>query len=103
MTKQEIRDEMIRHLAARLDAFFAENARITTYDTWGEQVTFTIDSEAITTATENLLQSARERIVLVFLNDHSLEPECLDRFVERWLKEAQTFLEEQADAVAAEL
>jgi hypothetical protein len=103
MTKEEIRNEMIRRLAERLETFFAENGDVTTNDAWGEEVTFTLDSNTITAASERILRSAEERLVLVLLNEHCLDPAFLDRFVEPWMKEAQAFVEEQADAVAAEL
>lgn len=82
MTKEEIRNEMIRRLAGRLETFFAENADVTIDNAWGEEVTFIIDSDAITAASERILRSAKERLVLVFLNDHCLNPAFLDRFVE---------------------
>ena len=103
MTKEQIRDEMIRRLAGRLEIFFAENAEVTTCDSWGEEVVFAIESEAIIAASERIIRSAEERLVLVFLNEHCLDPASLERFIGPWLKEAQAFVEEQADAVAAEL
>ena len=103
MTKEEIRNEMVRRLAGRLETFFAENAEVTTCDSWGEEVTFTIPSDEIAAATERILQSARDRLVLVFLNENCLGPEHLERFVGPWLKEAQAFVEDTTDAVAAEL
>jgi DNA-binding LacI/PurR family transcriptional regulator len=51
-------------------------------------------------ATERILQSAKERIVLILLNERSLGPERLAGFAERWLRVAQSLLEEEADAVA---
>jgi len=103
MTKEEIRIEMIRHLAGRLQTFFEENSEVTIDDAWGEEVTFSIYSDEITAASERILQSARDRLVLVFLNENSLDPERLEHFIRPWIKEAQAFVEEQANAVAAEL
>jgi hypothetical protein len=103
MTKEEIRDEMIRCLAEGLETFFAENAEVTTCDSFGEEVMFTILSNEIAGATERILQSARDRLVLIFLNENCLYPERIERFVEPWMKEAQAFVEEQAVAAAAEV
>jgi predicted SpoU family rRNA methylase len=103
MTKEEIRDEMIRRLAGRLEMFWEENAEVTTYDAFGQEVTFTIYSDEITAASERILQSARDRLVLVFLNENGLDPDRFERFVEPWMKEAQAYVEEQANAVATEL
>ncbi len=97
--KVAIRDEMIGHLAGRLE----ENAKQTTIDSWGQDVTFTLSADDVAAATDRILQSARDRLVLVLLNEQFLDPERLEGFAESWLKEAHTFLEEQADAVAAEL
>ncbi len=103
MGKEEIRDEMIRRLAERLETFFAENAEVTTCDSCGEEVTFKIPSDEISAATERILKAAGDRLVLVFLNENRLNPDRLEGFVEQWLKEAQAFVEEQAYAVAAEI
>lgn len=101
--KQQIKDEMIAHLAGRLDAYWQEHHEVTTTDSWGEDVTFAVPGDEIAAATDRILQSAGDRIVLFLLNDGCLDPHRLEQFVEPCLKEARTFLEEQADAVAAEL
>jgi hypothetical protein len=101
--KQQIKDEMIAHLAERLDAFWHDQCEVTTTNSWGEEVTFVVSSAELAAARERILHAARERIVLVLLNERSLDPERLAGFAESWLKKAQTFLEERADAVAAEL
>lgn len=101
--RQEIRNEMIRRLAGRLETFFADNAQVTICDSWGEEVTFNLDSDTITASSERILQSARDRLVLFLLNENSLDSERLEPFIAPWLKEAQVFLEKEADAVAAEL
>ena len=103
MAKDEIRNEMIRHLAERLETFWAEHAEVTTNDPWGGDVIFTIGSKEIATANDRILRSAEERLVLPLLDDHSLDPAFLDRFVEPWMKEAQAYVEGEANAVAAEL
>ncbi len=101
--KAAIRDEMIGHLEARLGEFWEEHAQQVTTDSWGQDVTFTLSADDVAAATDRILQSARDRLVLVLLNERFLDPERLEGFAESWLKKAQTFLEEQADAVAAEL
>ena len=103
MTKEEIRIEMIRHLAEQLETFWAEHADVSTNDPWGGDVVFTIGSEEIARANDRILRSAEERLVVPLLGEHSLVPAFLDRFVEPWMKEAQAYVEGEANAVAAEL
>jgi hypothetical protein len=43
--KEAIRDEMISHLAARLIEFWEENAKQTTIDSWGQDVSFTVSAD----------------------------------------------------------
>ena len=101
--KQQIRNEMIAHLAGRLDAFWHDQCEVTTTNSWGEEVKFVVSSAELAAARERILHAARERIVLVLLSERSLDPERLAGFAERWLKVAQKFLEDQANAIAAEL
>jgi hypothetical protein len=105
MTKEKIRDGMMRHLAEQLESFLAENAEVTTRSAWDERVTFSIDSKMITAIRERILQSAQDRLVLAFvlLTEKSLNPERLDGFVQGWLNEAKKLLEEQANAVTFDL
>jgi hypothetical protein len=103
MTKEQIRDEMINHLEGRLRDFWEENAEQTTTDSWGQDVSFTVSADGMSAATERILTAAKERIVLLLLNERSLDPERLAVFAEPWLKEALALMEEQADAVSVDL
>jgi hypothetical protein len=101
--KEAIRDEMISRLEERLRDFWEENAKQTTTDSWRQDVSFTVSADGMSAATERILTAAKERIVLLLLNERSLDPERLTAFAERWLRVSQSLLEEQADAVTAEL
>ena len=101
--KQQIRNEMIAYLAERLDAFWQDHDEVTTTNSWGEEVKFLVSSAELAAARERILQSAKDRLVLVLLHERSLDPGRLAGFAESWLKEAHRFLAEQADAVAAEI
>jgi hypothetical protein len=103
MTKEQIRDEMIAYLVRRLDGYWHDQCEVTTTNSWGEEVKFLVSSAEIAAARESILHAAKEGIVLMLLNERCLDPLRLAGFAERWLKVAQTLLEEKADAVAAEL
>ena len=99
--KQQIKDEMITHLAGQLDAYCQNRSKVATVNSWGENVEVQVSPAEIAAIRKRTLDEAKSRVVLEFLSEKSLDPRRLAAFVEPWLKVAKSVLEGGADAVEA--
>ena len=103
--RQAIVDRMIDHLAIKLDALWEDGERCTTYDEFGEEVEFSIDEEMTAPIKARALERAREdvQLVLPLVGEHSLNPDYLQRFADRYCQHARTEVQEKCDEISHEI
>jgi hypothetical protein len=97
--KQAVAKRMIDHLEEKLTAMWEDGARYTTHDDFGEEVIVTNIDETIAVTNERILKAAKRdiQLILPLLSENHLEPDRLNRFVERYCQQAQKEIEESCE------
>lgn len=97
--KQAIANKMIDYLADKLAALWEDGSHCDTYDEFGEEVTVINIEETIAEITERVMANAKNdvQLILPLVNEHHLELDRLQRFVEPYCQQVQKEVEESCE------